>query len=365
MFPSAQRLIRILLPIGLAAVVTGAFPSVSAIASQTRLHVVPSPFVNNATLTAAAALAAGDMWAVGDIPSASGETQTLAEHFNGTSWSIVPTPTMNATFSGVAGAASTDVWAIGNRAVGTSFNTLIEHWNGTSWSVVSSPKLPDGSALTGVTAPATNNVWAVGFASGSSALVEHWDGASWGIVSSSAFTNVVNITGVSADSSTDVWAVGALAAGGTASLHWDGQTWTERATALLRFGGVVAVTALSSTNVWAVGTGPGVASPCCSAHPTAVIEHWDGMSWRVVPSPNPNPQGNNSLAAVSAVSASDIWAVGRQILGPFTERWDGKNWSIVATPGEAATLVGLTTLSAGTVVIVGHGTDNSAIILSN
>jgi hypothetical protein len=45
--------------------------------------------------------------------------------------------------------------------------------------------------LTGVTAPASDNVWAVGFASGSStALVEHWDGTSWSVVSSPAFADV-------------------------------------------------------------------------------------------------------------------------------------------------------------------------------
>src|SRR5262249_5512555 len=140
---------------------------------------------------------------------------------------------------------------------------------------------------------------------------------------------------VSADSSSDVRAVG-----GATSLHWDGTSWSQIPTARLRFGGVVAVTALSPTNVWAVGAGPGVPTGGFSAHPTAVIEHWDGTTWSVVPSPNPNPQGNNSLVAVAAVSANDIWAVGHQLLGPFTEHWDGKKWSIVNTPSGVASLIG-------------------------
>jgi hypothetical protein len=327
----------------------------------TGLHVVASPFISNSSLDAAAIITANDIWAVGDIQTGSTTEQTLAEHFDGTSWSVVPTPSFsNAVLNGVAGAASNDVWAVGSEnPFSSSSNTLIEHWNGTSWSVVPSPRLPKGSSLTGVTAPASNNVWAVGF-SPAGALVEHFDGTSWSIVSSPAFTGVGGISAVSADSSTDVWAVG-----GSTSLHWDGHTWSQIATAHLRTGGVVAVSALSPTNVWAVGTGPGVATGGFSAHPTAVIEHWDGTRWSVVPSPNPNPQGNNSLVAVAAVSANDIWAVGHQLQGPFTEHWDGNKWSIVNTPSGVASLIGMTALSDGTVVAVGQGTNGSAVILHN
>jgi hypothetical protein len=84
---------------------------------------------------------------------------------------------------------------------------LIEHWNGTSWSVVPSPKLPKNSDLSAVTAPASNNVWALGVAGGSSdALVEHWDGTSWSIVPTPAGVNF--IAGAAALSDGTVIAVG-------------------------------------------------------------------------------------------------------------------------------------------------------------
>jgi len=130
------------------------------------LAFVPSPQVSGGSLTGAAAIAANDIWAVGNISISNG-AQTLAEHFNGTSWSVVPTPspTSNSFFSGVAAAASKDVWAVGN--------SLIEHWNGSSWSVVPSPT---GTRLNGVAAPASNNAWAVGYETNSgNAVVEHWD----------------------------------------------------------------------------------------------------------------------------------------------------------------------------------------------
>jgi hypothetical protein len=174
--------------------------------------------------------------------------------------------------------------------------------------------------------------------------------------------------GVSADSSSDVWALADLSGGGTTSLHWNGQAWSQVPTARLRFGGVGALTALSPTNVWAVGTGPGVPTGGFSAHPTAVIEHFDGTSWSVVPSPNPNPQGNNSLDEIAGVSGSDIWAVGFRLGGPFTERWNGQSWTIVSTPSGVLSLGGMSALSSGTVVAVGQGTSQqgqSGIILSN
>ena len=365
------RIVGTIVSSGLAALLAGALGAVPAAASPKGLHEVASPFITNSSLTAAAVIAPGDMWAVGAIGTGSGPFQTLAEHFTGTSWAVVPTPSLNASLAGVAGAASNNVWAVGDQAQGNSVNTLIEHWDGASWSVTPSPKLPQGSQLTGVTAPAADNAWAVGFAAGSpDALVEHWDGANWSILSSPAFTGVsISRGAISADSATDVWAMGFLATSSTTtenvSLRWDGTSWTQAPAAHLRFGGVGPLSALSPANVWAVGTGPGVPTGGFSAHPTAVIEHWDGTSWTVVPSPNPNPQGNNGLGAVAAVSASDVWAVGRQLLGPFTEHWNGKSWSIVATPGGVSFLAGMAASSGGTVLAVGQGTNQSAIILSN
>jgi hypothetical protein len=120
------------------------------------LRVVPSPFVNNSKLIGSAAIAANDIWAVGDIVSNSGlTTTTLAEHFHGTTWSVVPTPTLRA------------VGVINN-----SSDSLVEHWDGTSWSVISSPAFTGAGGLNGISADGTNDVWAVG-----GTAILHWDGA--------------------------------------------------------------------------------------------------------------------------------------------------------------------------------------------
>jgi hypothetical protein len=100
--------------------------------------------------------------------------QTLIEHWDGASWSLVPSPSptgaTNSYLAGVHGDAANDVWAVGYANYPASTpgvtvaQTLIEHWNGTAWSIVPSPNFSTTLAdqLTSVTTIANNNAWAVG-----------------------------------------------------------------------------------------------------------------------------------------------------------------------------------------------------------
>src|SRR5438034_1292323 len=88
------------------------------------------------------------------------------------------------------------------------------------------------------------------------------------------------------------------------------------------------VAAVPGTNeLWAVGN-------YVYADSLTMIEHWDGTSWQVVPSPNVGTH-DNLLRAVSVVPNSQaVWAVGFEYEytgGPFTliERWDGTTWNVV------------------------------------
>jgi hypothetical protein len=336
---------------------------------------VPSPQVSNGELFGAAAIAASDIWAVGLQSPASFTQAPLAEHFNGTSWSVLstPSPTSGSFFKSVAAAASNDVWAVG--VGGTNNATLIEHWNGANWSEVSSPTMPTGSALASVTAPASNNAWAVGANSTSNnALVEHWDGKSWSVVPSPAFTGESIASNVSADSTTDVWvggqgntAVGAPFNGG-AALHWNGQIWSIMSGPSFAH----SITALSPTNVWGAGFRGVQFNDRTVDRP--VVEHWDGTSWSIVPSPDPDkntPQQSSKLEGIAAISATDIWAVGFNQGATLTEHWDGMNWKIVNSPnpGQNNQLFGVTALSDGTVAAVGTQfsttTGTTPLILQN
>ena len=172
----------------------------------TSLHFVTSPNVPNAGLNATAEVASNDVWAVGSsINSSTNLLTPLAEHFNGTSWSVVPTATLPSGTAGqlksVVAVASNNVWAVGDNT-----GPLVEHWDGTKWSIVSTPSVAAAGTLNAVTATSATDVWAVGQAGGHN-LIEHFNGTSWSVVPSPIPRNS-HLSGVSGTSSSDVWAVG-------------------------------------------------------------------------------------------------------------------------------------------------------------
>lgn len=101
------------------------------------------------------------------------------------------------------------------------------------------------------------------------------------------------------------------------------------------------LTTLSADDAWAVGyssaAGKGVFRGGTALG--ALVEHWDGTAWAVIPNPLSNAQ-DSMLSAVTAVSSTDVWAVGRRSDGvatvPLAEHWDGTAWTVVATPTGAA-----------------------------
>ena len=54
-------------------------------------------------------------------------------------WSQAPIRTVENVLNGVAAVSSNDVWAVGFWVDGLQRRTLAEHWDGTSWTVVSTP----------------------------------------------------------------------------------------------------------------------------------------------------------------------------------------------------------------------------------
>jgi hypothetical protein len=296
----------------------------------------------NASFSATASITDKNIWAVGSSAS-SGTQQPFAAHFDGTSWSAVPTPNLSrgGVFNDVSAVASNDVWAVGYQNVANSINALIEHWDGTSWSIVSSPRLANGAYLQAVTAISSTDIWAAGDinVSREGILMEHWDGTSWSVATSTAFSGVGPIYDIAASAANDVWAVG-----GNTSLHFDGTSWTRvPGVPTVNMGSVLA---LSSTDVWASGVGPGATR---NAFPRATFVHWNGTSWSIVSSPNPHPNTSSGAGEIAAVSADDIFGLALGVI----EQWNGSSWTIVDTlSGFGAT--GITALSDGTIVVVGE-----------
>jgi hypothetical protein len=301
----------------------------------------PAPPAGSSELLGVDASSSTDAWAVGDAFDAmGGVTHTLVERWDGTSWTVATSvdgpSAVSSTLAAVADRATTDAWAVGTYATQTNLiRTLAEHWDGSSWSRVKTPNAshPAGGSFSGVAALAADDVWAVGaYGQGapSRTLIEHWDGSTWSIVPSPNKGPYPNaLTAVSAVGPNDVWAVGSWFtksfADRTLVLHWDGTSWKRVASSNVGKGEnrLVSAATVAADDVWAVG----------SHGPHTLTEHWDGTSWSVVTSPTPG--GNADLASVSAPAADEVWVVGGRVdqqanaIQNLVERWDGSSWHVV------------------------------------
>jgi hypothetical protein len=235
---------------------------------------------------------------------------------DGRTWQLVasPSPSPVSLLAGVAVAGQRDVWAVGSSSTaefGQPFQTLIEHWDGTVWSVVPSPSPGGSGSLSGVTALSGTDVWAVG-SSSSRTLVEHWDGIGWSVVASpspGSFSGLSAVATVSPRTRRNVWAVGGSFNGSgndTLIEHWDGTSWSVVASPSPgRFNALQGVSAVSQDDVWAVGNG--TTDPAAPFAAETLVEHWDGSSWSIVPSPT---RDDGSYFAAVAFDTGERWAVG-------------------------------------------------------
>jgi hypothetical protein len=308
-------------------------------------QVVPTPNQNfNSELFAASASSPNDIWAVGQ--------STI--HFDGTTWTAFPVPMIkgdNSSFlQGVVAISPTLAWAAGNVTDGTHPGQVIEQWNGSKWSLFPGPKFgkKDQADVFAMTSSSANDVWAIGslvnLGTGLvSSLFEHWNGTAW--TATTVESNNEFLFGASADATNDAWAVGFHGSDniGTVAMHWDGANWKRVTTPNVGRGTnkLNAVLALAPNDAWAVGFSTPVPPPQRSATLT-LIEHFDGTSWAVVPSPNVGPHSanqSNRLLGLTANSANDIWAFGSYFAADGSGHqmtlllhWDGTSWTIASSP---------------------------------
>jgi Phosphoesterase family len=180
----------------------------------------PQPGSQRDMLFGAAALSPDDVWGVGDQEGANGIFQTLAEHWNGTAWTVVPTPDPASAgdhLYGVYAVSPDDIWAVGQQLTGSTPDLpLVEHWNGICWSVVNVPGVPSSDVLLdGVTATSDGQVWTVGEADspagGGQPLIEHYaPGQGWQVQTLPTVpdqANWSNLYGIATDGTT-AYAVG-------------------------------------------------------------------------------------------------------------------------------------------------------------
>jgi hypothetical protein len=258
--------------------------------------------------------------------------QTLIEHWTGTAtgWTPVQSPngpSGGSILIGVEKVTANDIWAVGyyGPTSSSSSQTLIEHWTGTAtgWTPVQSPS--PGSVdnqLYGISAVDANDIWAVGYSTSSTGnanqtLIEHWTGTATGwtpVQSPNPGSGINQLNDVEAITADNVWAVGyssgtSSPAPQTLTEHWTGTAtgWTpvqsdNQPSAVNQLWGIAAVAA---TDIYAVGS----YTPTASLTSQTLIEHSSGGTWTIGSNANQG-SSDNQLNVVAAVKVTDIWAVG-------------------------------------------------------
>ena len=316
----------------------------------TRWTIQPTPKpagAQSAFLNTVACASASACTAAGAYINSSGTFQTLAEQWNGTRWTIQPTPNRTGGpnfLIGVACTASSACTAAGYsiNSSGT-FQALAERWNGTRWTIQPTPN-PTGAApsvLAGVSCTAPSACTATG-TSANRPLAERWDGVKWRIQHTPSPAGGGFLGAASCTSAVACTAVGARTDSfgnptGTLAERWNGTNWTIQPTpnpAGAPGNALFGVSCTAHTFCMAVGT-----SFDSSGFPTGLVaERWDGTRWRIQPVPAPSGAPGSFFAGVSCTSPSFCTAVGARTdsagnpVGTLAERWNGTSWSTEPTP---------------------------------
>ncbi|MBI4675084.1 MAG: hypothetical protein HY741_25875 [Chloroflexi bacterium] len=104
-----------------------------------------------------AALSPTDVWAVGGSLLAA-----LSSHWDGTQW-FDTLWNQESGLSGITALAQDDVWAVGYSGAYPIYQSLLVHWDGTQWREISTPHPANkSSALYDIAAVTPDDLWAVG-----------------------------------------------------------------------------------------------------------------------------------------------------------------------------------------------------------
>jgi hypothetical protein len=305
--------------------------------------VTPTPDLHNTTeaeLEGVSCPSAQSCFAVGHWLPPNGVAKQLFEHWDGSSWAIISGPFQNGRtsrlLSAVSCPSSVSCFAVGARSsTATDASALIEHWDGTAWSVMTSPSNAGTMTLSSVSCASASSCFAVGGAD-----VLHWNGSRWSIMKVSHPSGPAFLSAVSCPSVTSCFAVGSSGglAGVSVIAHWAGTSWSVMPSP--ESPPMDAVSCANPSNCLAVGSVfTGVHSS-----PTPVAERWDGSQWSVIASPRRTGAPIQVADAVSCSGPNACVAVGASGFGSFgsgppdfkslVESWDGSRWSIVPSSNQ-------------------------------
>ncbi len=169
----------------------------------------------------------------------------------------------------------------------------------------------------------------------SSLVVEDWNGSTWQAITPPAgFVNLtsgaVNVAAAGTSSPGNTWLFAEKGQNSLSeyALRWDGSSWTVAK--LSSKNTVLGTAVFGPRNVWEFGEKPG--SGANPGYGPAWVLHYDGSAWHPVTVPA-------TPVWTSAVSASDIWALGpsaatvnKPTQVTVATHWDGSSWHALALP---------------------------------
>lgn len=309
-------------------------------------------------------------------PPSGSTSLTLAEHWDGASWTATPTPA----FAGAAVSQATGA-ACGSSSrcfvTGLYFDNssgaelpLLERYDGTRWTIqaISLPAGAVGGVLFDVSCTAPNACTAVGEAftpTGELAYAERWNGLQWTLQSVPGQSGLGTALGSVSCTAVDAcMAAGAFLDNFTGTLttlaeFWNGSKWSIEPTVNksgnyssylygVSCGAVDGCMAAGDYNY----NGPGASGP--------LTESWSGTSWHLESMPAPAHASVGlpdpvSCSAVDACSAVGYW-FSRTGAGAFADRWNGTAWAQQTVPTSLFALNGVGCVTATACLATSNGT---------
>ena len=236
--------------------------------------------------------------------------------------------------------------------------------------------------LNSVSCPAASICFAVGEQDSPAhvfKVIERWNGKKWTAVKSPSQSGAISssLSSVFCRTASSCVAVGqynTLTVTRTLILHWNGKVWSQKSSPnppnmpVSLLSGVYCTT---TTDCFAVGSA--FVSTADSSAQSTLIEHWDGVSWTIVPSPNQPSAFDSQLAGVACPSATTCYAVGsyeiQNLTNTLVEAWDGATWTIMPSPNPAAnvfnSLAGVSCTGVTSCFAVGSGHGSLTMQLSD
>ena len=362
----------------------------AAAAGAWGIQVAPKPSgAKRATLASVSCRSKTVCMAVGDVYSSA-----FSERWDGHQWSVQRAASKkhwSMSLSAVSCFSRTGCVAVGSATSRSDCGSeLAEVWNGSQWSIQPTPDNSDCSVFGPQQSARLNDVSCVsarlcfavgaayGFASGAGALdnafVERWNGRRWSMAALWNFALGPNIelTGISCVSASACTAVGAAAeSGGGVIVRWDGKRWAIEKTGVGGDFGYLAGFSCAALNACAaVG-----ATQDANGNDVPLVMQWTGTTWSGRRLGNaPAPYSDADLSGVSCPARASCMAVGSWSVynansakginsSLMMMRWSGSRWSNVAAPKRPSwkdsVLAGVSCSSAAACVAVGSYTNRT------